>query len=74
MITVVRLPRHIATSAIAIRMAGIAISPSMKRIRMPSSQRRYPAERPHTMPKASESSAARIATMRETRVPYMTRL
>lgn len=38
--TVSRLPRHIATSAMAIRIAGIAITPSITRIRMPSSQRR----------------------------------
>jgi hypothetical protein len=38
--TVVRLARHIATSAIAIRIEGIAISPSMTRISTPSTQRR----------------------------------
>ena len=40
MITDSRLARHIATSAIAIRMEGIAMMPSMTRISGPSSQRR----------------------------------
>jgi hypothetical protein len=40
MTTVTRLPRHSATSAMAIRIAGIAMMPSMKRISTPSSQRR----------------------------------
>ena len=38
--TVISEPRHIATSAIAIRIAGIAITPSIKRISKPSSRRR----------------------------------
>ena len=38
--TVSRLPRHIATRAMAIRIAGIAITPSITRISGPSSRRR----------------------------------
>jgi hypothetical protein len=67
--TVSRLPFHIATSEIAIRIAGIAMIPSITRIRMPSSQRRYPALRPSTMPNASASSAVATPTMSDTRVP-----
>ena len=39
MITVLRLGRHIATRAMAMRIAGIAMMPSMMRISTPSSQR-----------------------------------
>ncbi len=38
-ITVGRLARHSATTAMAIRIAGIAMMPSMTRISGPSSQR-----------------------------------
>jgi hypothetical protein len=38
--TVASVPRHIATSAIAIRIAGIAITPSITRISGPSSARK----------------------------------
>src|SRR6185295_11598056 len=56
-ITVGRLARHSATSAIAIRIAGIAITPSMTRISGPSNQRSVPARRPRTMPQASAAIA-----------------
>ena len=69
MMTVVRLPRHMATSAIAIRMAGMAISPSITRISGPSSQRKKPAHRPSVMPKASATSAVNNPTINDTWVP-----
>src|SRR5258706_8747682 len=68
-ITVERLAPHSATNANAIRIAGSALTPSITRIRIPSSQRRYPAVRPNVMPKASATSAVRMPTMSDTRVP-----
>ena len=67
--TVRRLAFHIATSAIASRIAGIAITPSITRISGPSSRRRYPALRPSRMPKVSATSAEEMPTRSETRVP-----
>ena len=67
--TVGRLPFHIATSAMAMRMAGMAMTPSIVRISGPSSQRRKPATRPRAMPKASATTAVHRPTMSETWVP-----
>ncbi len=71
--TLPTLPRVSAISAIASRIGGIDIRPSMKRIRMPSAQRM----KPETMPMARPAIEANIATDRptvsETRAPKSTR-
>src|SRR6185295_9846275 len=65
---------HNDTSAIASRIAGIAISPSISRITGPSSQRTYPAKSPMAKPRATLIVATAAPTSNDTRAPYSVRL
>src|ERR1019366_3517284 len=73
-ITVKRLARVSDISAIARRMPGIAMRPSITRITRPSAQRTKPAVRPRTTPIAVESSATLRPTASETLPPNTARL
>ncbi len=73
MTTFATLPRVSAISAIASRIGGIDISPSMTRITSESSQRTKPDTRPIAMPTAEAQIATEKPTISETRVPYSTR-
>ena len=67
--TLPTLPRVSAISAIASRIGGIDISPSMKRITMPSAQRTKPETRPMASPTAEAKIATDKPTVSETRAP-----
>ena len=58
-----------ATRAMASRMAGMAIRPSMKRISTMSSARKYPANMPKAPPTSSATTAVNRPTSKDTRVP-----
>ena len=64
-----RLARVNAIRAIAIRIAGIDISPSMMRITMASVQRLNPVMSPITSPTLLASSATLIPTVSDMRAP-----
>ncbi len=68
-ITFSRLARFSAIKAIAIRIAGIDISPSMMRITTASTHRFNPVTRPIASPNAIENSATLMPTVNETRAP-----
>jgi hypothetical protein len=61
--------RNSDTSAIASRIAGIAISPSMIRIRTASSQRKKPAISPMNRPARMLITATEIPISSDTRAP-----
>jgi hypothetical protein len=63
-----------AMRAMARRMAGKAIMPSMSRITSVSSRRLKPATSPTTTPPREVRSMVVTPTRRETRLPWMTRL
>ena len=63
------LARVSAISAIASRIGGIAISPSMTRMTMASTVRLKPATRPMTRPTAVLRIATLKPTISETRAP-----
>ena len=63
------LARVSAIKAIAIRIAGIDISPSMTRMTIASVQRLKPVTRPIASPSAVLSSATLIPTVSDTRAP-----
>ena len=67
--TVIRLAPDRDTSAIASRMAGIAISPSITRMMIASASRKYPTRRPITNPIATLATATLMPTISETRAP-----
>ena len=69
MITVSTLERNSDTMAIASRMAGIAINPSMMRMMTASRMRKKPASRPMNRPQATLISATETPTSSETRAP-----
>ena len=73
-ITVVRLACVTAISAIASRMPGMAIRPSITRMMGPSVQRTKPAVRPSSTPATVASTATEIPTISETRPPQTARL
>ena len=64
-----RLARVNAINAIAIRIAGIDISPSMIRMTIASVQRLKPVTRPIARPIPLASSATLIPTISDTRAP-----
>ena len=68
-ITVATLAPDSDTTAIASRMLGIAIRPSITRIMMASTQRKKPETRPITSPIAIEMTAAPTPTSNEIRPP-----
>ena len=72
-ITLPTLPRVSAISAIASRIGGIDISPSITLITTLSSQRMKPDNRPISMPAALDSAATEKPTSSEMRAPYSTR-
>ena len=69
MMTVSTLERNSDTMAIASRMAGIAISPSMMRMMTASSSRKKPASRPMNRPQTTLITATATPTRSETRAP-----
>ncbi len=70
MITLLTLPRVSAISAIASRIGGIDIMPSMMRMMMLSAQRMKPEMRPIDETRRCEaSSATEKPTISETRAP-----
>ena len=69
MITVHTLERNSDTMAIASRMAGMAINPSIIRMMMASRMRKKPATRPMNRPQATLISATVMPTKSETRAP-----
>ena len=71
--TLPTLPRVSAISAMARRMGGIDISPSMIRMTKPSAQRRKPATRPIAKPATEARKATEKPTRSDTRVPKSTR-
>ena len=73
MITFCTEPRVSAINAIASRMPGIAINPSMIRIRMVSRRRMKPARMPMKSPVTEERIATEKPTRSDMRVPYNTR-
>ena len=73
MMTTRRLARDSETIAMASRMAGIAISPSMIRMTMASAVRKKPASRPIVSPTRIEKVATERPTSSETRAPYTSR-
>ena len=62
-------PRVSAISAIASRIEGIDISPSMTRMMMLSAQRTMPETRPMVRPITEAQMATPKPTISETRVP-----
>ena len=68
-ITVRRLAPDSDTSAIASKIAGIAINPSMIRMITASAHRKYPAIKPINSPIAMLEIATDIPTIRDTRAP-----
>jgi hypothetical protein len=73
-ITVVRLARVTAISAMASRMPGMAMRPSITRMIGPSAQRTKPDTRPSTTPKKVASTATAAPTIIDTRPPHTARL
>ena len=73
-ITVATLALVSDISAIASRMAGIDISPSLMRMTMGSSQRIAPPSMPTTVPISTDSAATVTPICIETRPPWMVRL
>ena len=69
MITFCTMPRVSAISAIASRIGGIDISPSIMRMITPSSRRTNPAATPIASPIAEASSATANPTISDTRAP-----
>ena len=69
MMTLPTLPRVSAISAMASRIGGIDISPSMTRMTMPSAHRTKPETRPMASPASEASSATEKPTASETRAP-----
>ena len=69
MMTVHTPERNSDTMAIASRMAGIAIRPSMIRMIMASRTRKKPASKPMNRPQATLISATVTPTKSETRAP-----
>ena len=72
--TVTRLARVTAISAMASRMPGMAIRPSITRITGPSARRTKPATRPSSTPASVASTATAMPTIIETRPPQTARL
>ena len=72
--TVVRLGRVTAIRAIASRMPGIAIIPSITRITGPSARRTKPATMPSSTPKTVASTATVLPTISKMRPPRRARL
>ena len=68
-ITVKMLAPDNDTTAMASRIAGIAITPSMIRIKTASSQRKKPENRPITSPPATEMMVAPKPIRSEMRPP-----
>ena len=62
-----------AISAMASRIGGIDIRPSMTRMMMASSQRVKPATRPMNVPMIEATAATEKPTISDTREPYITR-
>ena len=62
-------PRVSAIRAMASRIGGIDIQPSMMRMMMPSAQRMKPAKRPMASPASEASTATLKPTSSETRAP-----
>ena len=62
-------PFQIATSVIASRIPGMAISASMTRITGPSRRRKNPASKPITRPMVRLIIATAAPIISETRVP-----
>ena len=73
MITFCTLPRVSAISAIASRIDGIDINPSITRITTESISRIYPAQTPISIPTTEDAAATANPTISETRAPYSTR-
>ena len=73
MMTLPTLPRVNAINAMASRIGGIDINPSMMRMTMPSAHRTKPETRPMARPASVASSATERPTVSDTRVPYTTR-
>ena len=71
--TLPTLPRVNAISAMASRMGGIDINPSITRITTVSSTRMKPDINPMVMPTADAMAATENPTMSDTRAPYSTR-
>ena len=67
--TLPTLPRVSAISAMASRIGGIDISPSITRITMPSARRTKPETRPMASPIAEAISATAKPTVSDTREP-----
>ena len=67
--TVTKLAPMIATSATARMIAGIAMMPSISRMMIPSSARKYPLTSPMRSPTTSAITATAIPIMSEARVP-----
>ena len=65
--TLPMLPRVSAISAMASRIGGMLISPSITRMMLPSSQRTNPDTRPMKVPMAVASAATAKPTVRDTR-------
>ena len=69
MITLPTLPRVSAISAMASRIGGIDIIPSITRMMTPSLQRTKPDTRPMMRPASDASSATEKPTVSDTRAP-----
>ena len=69
MMTVSTLERNSDTMAIASRIAGMAINPSMIRMITASRMRKKPANSPMNRPAATLISATETPTSSETRAP-----
>ena len=67
--TVVIVAPKAATKAMASKIAGIAIRPSITRIKMASSVRKYPANMPNPPPSTKDNTAVQEPTNNDTRVP-----
>ncbi len=73
MITFSTEARVNAISAIASRIGGIDISPSITRMMMESSGRKNPETRPTKVPTTEATAATEKPTISEMRAPYSTR-
>ena len=71
--TLPTLPRVSAISAMASRIGGMDMRPSITRIMTLSAQRTKPDTRPITMPITDASNATEKPTISDTRAPYSTR-
>ena len=69
MMTLPTLPRVSAISAMASRIGGIDIRPSITRMTMPSAQRTKPETRPIASPASEARTATEKPTMSDTRAP-----